>query len=528
MKLFILSFLALCICVPRAVSAESSLPYPLPGDLSALLDSSRLAPLSEALADAGDNAAELLAVLECLSGALLDDAAFLIIHMPHLDRLEMKTEVLLHHVIYADSSRRTFPWEVPDSLYREFILTYRLGDEPITDWRSDFWAKMKPRALQAESARECALQVNRWAAENLTIVEKEFFGPQQSPDQTLATLHGTKAEIAVLITALLKTVGIPCRPVTVSALLGQSGGAQWSEIFCASCGKWLPLYLDHPESFGDGSFWEPESLRSNITYAYALSAFEMLDVTPRYTQTGWLNIRFVRNGEPAVSFDGFSVNVFQGGQFQPLDELGTAADSAGNYTCRLGEGRYWVVSGTRDASGSPFVQILPVIVSPGDTTRLDWDLTPLESAVERSSDAEPLEPAPLFILNDASGTVRTSREAVGKSALLIVVLAPRHEPSLRMEELIRSWWKKQKRNAPAMLWVWQGEKRDDLPAEWTYDPSGYVAEHFGASDPADFPLVVWVNPQGYIRGVIKGYDLNIAAQLSKWDAQNRTAQPLNP
>jgi hypothetical protein len=526
-KPFLLSILALVVGASGAASAESP-PYPLPDEIKAALDSSRVGPLQEALSDAGDNAGELLNALERLAGPLRDDAVFLILNMPHLDRLEMTTDVLLHHVLYADSSRRTFLWEVPDSLYREFILTYRLGDEPITDWRSEFWSKMKPRALKAESAREFALQVNRWAAENLTVVEKEFFGPQQSPDQTLATLRGTKAEIAALITALLKTVGIPCRQVTVSAMLGRQGGAQWSEIFCASCGKWLPLYPDHPESFGDYSFWEPESLRADVSYAYALSAFEMLDVTPRYTQTGWLSIRFTRGGEPAVSFDGFSVNVFQGGQFQPLDELGTAADSAGNYTCRLGEGSYWVVSGTRDASGSPFVQILPVVVSPGDTTRLDWDLTQGESDMARTADAKPLEPVPLFILNDATGSVRTSREAVGKSALLLVVLAPRHEPSIRMEEQIRSWLKKQKRNAPATLWVWQGEKRDDLPAEWTFDPSGYVAEHFGISAPEDFPLVVWINPQGYIRGVGKGYNLNIAALLSQWREPDQAAQPPNP
>lgn len=524
MRFLILGFVGFFVGAAPASQPIRSLPEW--EEIAAKVDSDCVAPLAEALSDAGDNAGELIGALEHLSGNLLDDAAFLIIQMPHLDRLEMKSDVLLHHVLYADSSRRAFPWEVPDSLYRGFILSYRLGDEPITDWRAGFWEKMKPRALRAGSVRECAQKVNRWAAEHLIIEEKEFFGPQQSPDQTLATLHGTKAEIAALITALLKTVGIPCRQVTVSALLGQPGDAQWSEIFCASCGKWLPLYPNHPERFGDYSFWEPESLRSNVSYAYALSAFEMLDVTSLYTQTGWLSLRFTRSGEPAATFDGFSINVFQGGRFQPLDELGTAADSAGNYTCRLGEGRYWVVAGIRDASGSPFVQIRPVAVSPGDTVRLDWDLTPVQSVAGMSADAVRREPVPLFILNDVTGSVRTSREAVGKSALLLVVLAPRHEPSLRMEEQIRSWLKKQKRDAPATLWVWQGEKRDDLPAELTFDPNGYVAEHFGITTPEDFPLVIWIDPQGFIRGVGKGYNLNIAALLSEWAAEEKSEAPL--
>lgn len=493
----------------------------LPAGILAQLDSVQTDKLLKALEDAGDNSAELIGGLEQLQGPLLGDAVFLILNMPHLDRLEMTGAILVHHVIYADSARRMFTWQVPDSLYREFILTHRLGDEPITDWRFSFWDRVKGRAFKAEgeslplgSDRAFAKQVNEWAAKSLSTVEKEFFGPQQTPDQTLATRRGTKAEIAALITALLKTAGIPSRQVTVSVFLSRPGGGQWAEIFCASCGKWLPLYPDSPEWFGEFSFWEPESIRHNVSYAYALSAFDMVDVTPHYSQTGWLQLKFSRDGEPASSFDGFSVNVFNQGSFQPLDELGTAADSLGIYTCRLGEGGYWVIAGVRDAVGSPYVQLLPADVQPGDTTRLGCDLAP---PAREAVDSLQLRygPMPLMVFNDAAGNVRSSREAVRQSSLLIVLLYPRHEPSVRMEGLVDAWLKRQKKNAPKILWVWRGDKTGGLRSNMTFDPKGYLADHFDLSSHDDYPLVIWVGEDGYVRRISKGYNLKIEAMLDE-------------
>jgi len=503
-------------CLVRADQSDSLKQAELiPPSVEARLDSSMKESLQEALADAGDNASQLIRALEHLQGSLFKDGLFLIQNMPHLDRLEMTADILLHQVIYADSSRRVFPWSVPDSLYRQFILTYRLDQEPVTDWRFALWSWVRQQARHAASSEDFARKLNRWITENLREQKGEFFGGQQAPDQTFAVQRGTKQEIASLTTALLKTAGIPSRRISVDALLLQTGGASWTEVYCVEKASWLPLYPDASEHFGDFSYREPDSLKSNIPYALASSAFENLDVTPAYTQTGNLEISFARGGSPAAGFDGFTINVFNAGAFSAIDALESVADSSGIYRCRLGEGRYWVICGVRDLTGSPFVRLLPTDILPGETTRASVDLTPETYVALPQSRNQEAAPVPLFAISDARGNVRSSREAVGKSPLLIVLLYPNHEPSARTADLIRPWLSKNGTAAPRSLWVTEGSRDESQPAEVAFDPEGSLGKLFGLQSSNDYPLLVWVDKNGLITLTSRGYNLNIEALLEE-------------
>jgi hypothetical protein len=494
----------------RDATPESASHVPL--TIQARLEPDQVSNLDKALADAGDNAPQLTSALDMLEGSLFDDAVFLITHMPHLDRLEMTRDVLTHHVIYADLARQVFPWPVPDSLYRQFILTYRLDQEPISDWRADLWPVVKARAKRTNSTEAFVRGLNEWIAANFQEQESEFFGGQQTPEQTLAAQRGTRKEIASLTTALLKTAGIPSRRVSVGAFLGQSGGAQWTEVFIAAKGQWLPLYPQAPQHFGDYSWWEPDSMKSNVSYAQANAAFEALDVTSAYTATGEIEIHFTRVGAPISGFDGFTINVFNQGAFIAIDELETVADSIGIYRCRLGEGRYWIISGTRDATGSPFVCMQPVEISPDSTVRLTMDLTPGMYVSSAPKNLQSSEVIPLFEITDAAGRVRSSREAVGNGALLILLLRPNHEPSIRMTDLIQSWLAKLGDQAPKSLWIMEGAKGSG-GTDWAYDPEGKIGELFSLKGTDDYPLVLWVDKEGKLAQSSKGYNLNIATIL---------------
>lgn len=509
-------FIALMLSATPAwaeIDAATETAAHVPPAIQARLRPDAVPSLDKALADAGENAAQLVAALDLLDGSQFDDAVFLIDNMPHLDRLEMTRDVLVHHIVYADLARRIFPWQIPDSLYRQYILTYRLDQEPITDWRAAFWPKVKARSKGITTTEEFARRLNEWVISAVREQEGEFFGGQQAPDQTLAAGRGTRKEISSLMAALLKTAGIPSRRVSVPALLGQSGGAQWTEVYIAEKGKWLPLYPHAPQRFGDFALWEPDSLKSNVSVANAQSAFEFLDVTPNYTETGDLEVHFTRGGAPAANFDGFSINVYNQGAFTALDELGTACDANGDFRCTLGEGRYWIISGTRDLTGSPYVWVQPMDVHPGLPAKIVIDLTP---GLYVSFDPDTLRTAvevPLFALADATGQLRSSREAVGKGPLLIVVLRPDHEPSTRTTDLVRSWLNKRGEKAPTTLWVMESEKGSADPADWTYDPEHKIGNLFGLNSPDNYPLVLWVNRGGHIALTSKGYNLNVAAML---------------
>ena len=51
--------------------------------------------------------------------------------MPHLDRLEMTQTCLLEHIEYAYKVKKA----LQDTLFREYILAYRIDEEPVKPWR---------------------------------------------------------------------------------------------------------------------------------------------------------------------------------------------------------------------------------------------------------------------------------------------------------------------------------------------------------------------------------------------------------
>jgi hypothetical protein len=245
----------------------------------------------------------------------------------------------------------------------------------------------------------------------------------------------------------------------------------------------------------------------------ARSAFDALDVTHEYTRTGDLDLQFLRSGSPVADFDGFSINIFNLGAFTALDELETVTDEIGAYHCRLGEGHYWIIAGTRDLTGSSFVCIVPVNIHSGTPARLAVDLTPSLYVSSVSDSMSTSMDVPLFAITDVNGQVRSSREAIGRKPLLLVLLRPNHEPSTRMAELVRSWLVKSGEKAPAALWVIEGEKGSAVIENPAYDPEGKIGQLFGLKSPDDLPLVLWVGKDGKIALTSKGYNLNIAVML---------------
>ena len=101
----------------------------------------------DALQDAGTNWGELWNAVKLTEGLTWSYCCWLIINMPHLDRLEMTKDILLEHVRYSHATRSDLPYTAPQELFREYILTYRIGDEPVRPWRSEIWWTYKHLSL---------------------------------------------------------------------------------------------------------------------------------------------------------------------------------------------------------------------------------------------------------------------------------------------------------------------------------------------------------------------------------------------
>ncbi|MBD3368429.1 MAG: hypothetical protein GF405_09715 [Candidatus Eisenbacteria bacterium] len=347
-----------------AAAAEAEGPAWSPDVLELVAEEDREA-LASALDDAGTNAPELADALAQLTGEERDAALWLIERMPHLDRLEMTTGALTEHVSVAFETRGG----LPDSLFLPYVLTYRIDREPVEAWRGplrDLW-------FEEEAPRRLAARINEAIAAAVSERERGFFGPLQPPLFTLAAGSGTETEIAILTTAALRAVGLPCRRVRTPVRGSADGSMSWIEFHNGA--TWVPLYPLEPASLGDVGRVERDH-RASVSIVEASAGFETRLVTERYTSTANLELTFLSSGGPAAGFEHFSISVFSEGALVPLDALGAAADEDGRFVAELGDGRYVVAAGVRDEQGDPLVKMLEVRLEPGDERSLAFDVSP--------------------------------------------------------------------------------------------------------------------------------------------------------
>jgi hypothetical protein len=394
-----------------------------PADVILLADEGEREAFALSLEDAGRNWTELAGAVSMLEDERRQDAIWLVNGMPHLDRLEMTAGTLVEHVDYAHRVLTEMPYEVPADMFRPYILTYRIEEEPVEPWRAELYGLFSPVAGEQGEIVGTARALNRMLVERLTERDSEFFGPRQSPLLTLRSGSGTGTEIAILACAALKSVGIPSRQADVQALGQEESGENWIEIFDGE--SWIPLYPLEPAAFGDHGHVEAE-FPHNVTIVATRSAFERLLVTEEYTETGTIDLSFVRDGRPAREFEHFAISVLNRGGLVPLDQLDTVADSAGRFVATVGEGRYVVQAGVRDGHGNPFVTMREVDVLPAETAFLAFDVTPGETR-------KPLDPARLAGLGQilvAGVTFDLSEEPSRRMLPLIAGALSRRAPNV--------------------------------------------------------------------------------------------------
>jgi hypothetical protein len=349
-------------------------------DLLDLISTQQKNQLISALQDAAGNYKELTDAIRKVDKEKKGDLVWLILNMPHLDRLAITSQTLLEHIDYAYNTRKAFKYEVPKDLFKEFILTYRISEEPVSSYRKILFEKFLPLVKNENNPSDAAKIVNEWVGNNITLREKEFFGEVLPPVLILKGKKGTEEEISILTTAILKSIGIPSRRAKVRYFGEQKGGASWVEVYAK--GRWLPLYPLNPESFGDFHKYEKEK-PLNITLVSTTSAFKKDLVTENYTQVGKLKLYLTWREKPAIAFRHFSVNVFNDGCLSPLDDLSfgcrdeeCATDSAGFFEAALGDGIYYVETGVRDSTGNVFVNIQKIEMKPQETLELKMEIAP--------------------------------------------------------------------------------------------------------------------------------------------------------
>ncbi len=471
--------------------------------------------LFDALMDAGGNWTELRDAVTGVAPQYSDDVIWLLSGMTHLDRLLMQSDILVEHVEYAYKIKDEARYSVPDSMFRDYILAYRISYEPVTHWRKLLYDFFMPRVMVYDDVRDVASIVNGWIADSIAEGDYNLFGGMQSPDMTLKRRKGTPSEISALTTAALKALGIPTRSVYLVARGQQPGGKSWVEFYTPD--GWLPLYPDTPEELGNFGYIE-DGKPKNATHVFSRSGWDIEDVTANYTETGKLIVKFFIGESAVPEFGDFSVQVPSGGSLVPLDYIGAEADSLGIFEKNLGNGFYYLTWGQRDKLGNPTVELIPFEIKVGQETQLDIDVTPQITAdftdVERGQWGDVRLPG-------RDGKLR-GIPLNQKKPTLLLIYDPEAEPSQRAMDMLNEAKEKlaEKLHLSAIC---TGPIDSDTPEFTTiFDTECTLARPIGNTICDDYsqemPHILYFPVMEGDRSyeiLSQGYDLNIISTIEK-------------
>ena len=364
--------------------------------------------LDSALQDAGGNRPVLQQCLEQAKNlGMEDEAQWLIINMPHLDRLEMDTSAFLGHIRGA----RAFKDKFDEEIFRNYLLAYRVAEEPCENWRPELFSRFKDMGSPDS--------IRNWIAENIKIdSNRYFFGPFPGPLSTLKAGSGSRRARCVLLVAALRSVGIPAR-------LAKSPWPKrtWVEFYDDS-GKWQPVFFQRPDT----------------GLVLVQRGFGWVQATGRYWPVGHLKLSFVNQGEPDTSFEDFAIQVWTGWFYKALDDLYWPNENPeDSQAISLPPGKYLLTWARRNPWGEPYVRVQEFRIQAGKTTELTLEtsipaqsISPRDLMVRKLDSLPDLElsdgsrlapekfPCAVAFLDQSEASVRTSRQLASVKGLYVV------------------------------------------------------------------------------------------------------------
>jgi hypothetical protein len=340
---------------------------------------------------------------------------------------------------------------------------------------------------------------------------------------------------------MCKTFGVAARQARLTVPGEEPGPKTWLEIYTDD-GRWVPMYPDNPQMFGNPRWIEHEKPH-NVTVVGSSSAFTSIQVTANYSPTGTIKLRFVRNGEAVPDWESFSINAWNDGAWLPLDDLGfdleesrMSAGETEGFDAILGDGFYLVQAGVRNARGDAYVRTYPVSLDADQVVELT---IPLDIPTSESEAVDlvqrTIDPLPQALLDQLGGPSQMDiglleSTPIERNFTCVVVFDPSSEPSTRMLPEIQSWAKNAgisllgygEGNTEEAQILWGTMMGGEVPTPFRYlsDADGSIATGLGITADADgklqdLPLVILLSPDNKPIYVWSGYNLAVSSGLQR-------------
>ncbi len=236
---------------------------------------------------------------------------FLYAYMPLADVTDYPTAFFLQNVRTSFEARKEMSWgkNVPELLFRHFVLPIRVNNENLDDSRQVFYQELKER-VRGMSMKDAILEVNHWCHERVTYQPSD--GRTSAPLATIRSAYGRCGEESTFTVAALRAIGIPARQVYTPRWAHTDDNHAWVEAWAD--GKWYFLGACEPEAVLNLAWFNAPASRAMLMHTKAFGDYngpeEVMLRTSNYTE-----INLIDNYGSSARID-FSVVDEQG---QPVD-----------------------------------------------------------------------------------------------------------------------------------------------------------------------------------------------------------------
>ena len=238
---------------------------------------------------------------------------FLYSYMPLADRTDYPESFFMQNIRMSYKAQGEMPWgkDVPELLFRHFVLPIRVNNEPLDSSRTVFYRELKDRVKNLPM-KEAILEVNHWCHEH--VVYEPSDARTSSPLQSVRTAAGRCGEESTFLVAALRSVGIPARQVYTPRWAHTDDNHAWVEAWAD--GKWWFLGACEPEAVLNLGWFNAPASRAMLMHTRAFGDYRGPEEVMLRT-TNFTEINLIDNYGSSARVD-----------FKVVDEKGRAVNDA--------------------------------------------------------------------------------------------------------------------------------------------------------------------------------------------------------
>ena len=210
---------------------------------------------------------------------------FLYAYMPIGDVTDYPGDYYLENVRLSKQTRDEMPWgkEIPDEVFRHFVLPIRVNNENLDDSRRVFYDELKDR-VKGLPMKDAILEVNHWCHEK--VVYRPSDARTSSPLASVKTAYGRCGEESTFTVAALRAVGIPARQVYTPRWAHTDDNHAWVEAWAD--GHWYFFGACEPEPVLNLGWFNSPASRGMLIHTKVFGRYngpeEIMLETPNYTE----------------------------------------------------------------------------------------------------------------------------------------------------------------------------------------------------------------------------------------------------